>query len=248
MKQSLAAGHAALLLGAASLVPMPGAQQPAWASETATKAPFAIPLETMVLTRTLRRPLPDGKEIISSRSYEVRFVSEANGFRIEGRLLSVDVKAPEALAMLVSVEKDRPDSNMFPLRLDRTGMLLVSSSSPDNAALQKAVELALGELANSRMVALEMLSAQAFVQQVRNRAGFNQWPEDLFHPTVGRQTLSRQMPLPNGVTGNITIDTIATTQGRGGLLASYARTVTTNLNGDERKTFEEWSLTPAGKN
>ena len=49
---------------------------------------FNPPPSPMLLTRELRRSLSDGKEVISRRSYAVRFTPEAGGgYRVDGRLV-----------------------------------------------------------------------------------------------------------------------------------------------------------------
>ena len=53
------------------------------------------------------------------------------------------------------------------------------------------------------------------------------------------------MPLPGGVTGQITIEIAASTQGGSGLMREMTRTVTSDLGGDLRRTIETWTLTAA---
>lgn len=66
--------RSALLVGAATMLPV---SQPAVAaSDTAS---FVAPESPVVLTRELRRSLVDGKEVVSRRRYELRFVREGNG-------------------------------------------------------------------------------------------------------------------------------------------------------------------------
>ena len=96
------------LVGAASLLALlPLAA--AGAAPVAAGGAFSVPSGPLVLTRTLRRPLSDGVEIVSTRSYEIGIVPDGDGFRVEGRLLSSEVTAPPSLAALAALERNRPD-------------------------------------------------------------------------------------------------------------------------------------------
>jgi len=86
--------HSALLAGAAAILPL-AALSFAPSVATATMiAPSVLGSEPMVPTRVLRRPLPGEIEISTVRSYEIWFVREDSGYRIEGELIGVTVEAP----------------------------------------------------------------------------------------------------------------------------------------------------------
>ncbi|MCB2079103.1 MAG: hypothetical protein R3E09_01525 [Novosphingobium sp.] len=204
---------------------------------------FQPPQSPMLLTRTLRRPLPDGKQVLTRRSYEVHIVPESNGFRIDGKLVDVVVEAPRKLQALADIERNRPDKGMFPMRLDANGMLLPGGDPQSGEAVKKAIALVSQELGAMKLAAFDMLQAQAFVSQFRQRQGLSQWPADLFRPVPGQHRETRTIPLPNGARGHVAVDTDATTQGPAGLLSSFTRTVTTDLEGDARVTYESWTLT-----
>ena len=82
--------------------------------------------------------------------------------------------------------------------------------------------------------AILLAQAQAFVRAFQDRPGYHPWPEDLFHPAPGKRREQRTIPLVNGERGHVTVDIIARTAGAGGLLASFTRTVTSDLDGDMR--------------
>ena len=233
------AGIAALALGHTA----PAASAPGPAE---TPGPFVAPERPMILTRTLRRPLPDGKEVISRRSYEVRFVADGEGFRIDGTLVDVAVEAPPSLAALAAVERGRGDAGMFPMRLDAGGRLLAGSDPQAGESIARALDIVARELGQMRLAAFDMMQAQAFAERFRQRPGISQWPADLFRPASGKHREERTIPLPGGARGHVTVEIEARGQGRGGLLVSLSRTVTTDLDGDLRMTFESWTLSPSG--
>ena len=84
---------------------------------------FNPPPGPMILTRELRRSLSDGKAIITRRSYEIRFAPERGGFRVDGRLVDVDVDVPPRLAPLALLERLRGDDGLFPIHLTTRGLI-----------------------------------------------------------------------------------------------------------------------------
>ena len=127
----IAALHAALLLGAMS-VALPATAR----SSAATTGAFAPPEgEPMLLTRTLRRELSDGKAIVATRRYRVSFARSDSGWTVDGLLIASEIEAPPSLAALASIEQQRPDDALFPIRLDAGGVILprANPASPDGA-------------------------------------------------------------------------------------------------------------------
>src|SRR5436309_1976086 len=107
MSQRRIEAHIARRVRATSLQ-MPRPLVAASAATAAASGGFSAPSGTLVLTRTLRRPLPGGAEIVSTRSYEIRIVADGDGFRVDGSLLSSEVTAPPSLAALAALERNRP--------------------------------------------------------------------------------------------------------------------------------------------
>jgi hypothetical protein len=114
------------------------AAAPAAMAETAA---FSPPEGPVTLTRTVRRALPDGKEVVATRSYELRITRDDKGpnggYRVEGRLLSADVQAPPSLEALAAIERKRSDDGLFPFRLDARG-LIAAPLAPGNSASREA--------------------------------------------------------------------------------------------------------------
>ena len=232
----LAGAAVALVLTTAASPPPPPAQQAAPA--------FRPPAGTMLLSRTLRRPLADGKAVVTTRRYEVCFVADGAGFRIDGKLVDVAVEVPPALEALAEIERRRPDAGMFPIRLDAQGMILPQDDPRDPEAMGKAVDEAKRQLGRSELNGLDMLEAQAFVERFRTRPAMSPWPRDLFRPAEPETHLERNIPLPDGTQGMIRVDTEAAVLAPVGLLGSFRRTVTTELDGVRRISIETWTLAP----
>lgn len=238
-----------LLLGAAALLPAIAVRAPATAQdrpgETGAQR-FAPPLGPMLLTRTLRKPLGDGHEVVTRRSYEIRFVPEAGGFRVEGRPVGVEVDAPPDLAMFAQLERARTDTGLFPMRLDATGQFIPEAAAqvrPGPAAASGGA-LAHGMIAKAGLSEGDAAQARAFVDLIRSQPARTEWPQDLFRPASGRRIERREVPLPDGMKGSVTIQIDARTGAGDTLLASLDRTVTTDLGGSVRLTYESWTLAP----
>jgi len=199
----------------------------------------------MILTRTLRRELPGGAEIKTQRSYEIRFVAERDGYRIDGRLIDVEVETPPVLRALAAIEKSRPDTGMFLIRTDRQGILKFGNKPLPGAAHREAGEVSKQQVNAMALQVDDAGVARAFVGQFDDRTGNTAWPADLFIPLPGARSEVREMPMPDGALGKVSILVDARANGTSGLLESFARRVTTDLGGNTCTTEEIWTLTSA---
>lgn len=245
--------RAILLAGLAAMLPPLAC--PAWASDgTITgETSFTPPQTQQVLTRTLWRSLPDGKQIVVRRRYAVRFAASADGYRLEGRQLDVTVEAPEPLAALAAIERQRIDDDMFPLRLDARGRIAsaMTPAKPGDASSGTAAAPVAAALALSRgMVRASTLPAasqnEAILQLERMAAmAGGQWPADLFSPAGHDRRERLEIPLPNGGTGVVEI-ALHFVHGQSDQAPSTVeRTITTRFEGVVRTSREEWLLGPA---
>ncbi|MCB2072745.1 MAG: hypothetical protein H6917_06425 [Novosphingobium sp.] len=242
MRRHLIRASAVWLAGSAALMPVAAFSDPDMQSTAQPSGLFQPPQSTMLLTRTLRRPLPGGKQVVTRRSYEVSILPDGEGFRIDGKLVDVAVEAPENLGALAEIERKRPDKGMFPMRLDAGGMLLPGADPQAGATTQEAIALASQQVDSMKLAAFDMLQARAFVGQFQKRQGLSEWPVDLFRPAPGKRRETRTIPLPNGARGQVTVDTEAQVAAQTGLLSSFTRTVITDLGDDVRATYETWTL------
>lgn len=227
-------GTSAMLVAGALSVPAASAPSP--------PDNFAPPQAQLLLTRTLHRPLPDGKAIVTRRSYAVRILRDGAGYRVDGTLVETRVDAPPALASLAEIERRRPDNGNFPILLDANGLILGGAGLQSDGSLDRAAAVAAAAIGDSGLPAIDMLQVQAFIKQLPSRAPRSSWPADIFHPSPGKRSESRTIALPGGAEGHVTIEIEARGPARDGQLASLSRVVTTDLAGDMRVTREQWQL------
>lgn len=234
----------ALLLATMVCAPQSAGAQALSPEPAVALTQFTAPTMPMLLSRTLSRALPDGKAFTVTRRYRIRFVPNADGFRIDGELIAVEVDAPAKLAAFADLERTRPDIGMFPLHLDSRGMLLPAVASPSGDEVRQAIGLVLDGMGHSQSPALDMLEAQAFVQRFRQRPPASQWPADIFRPLAESSNRSSEVPLPGGAMGRITIEIAARRNPADGLMREMSRTITTSLDGGLRHSYESWTLAP----
>lgn len=195
----------------------------------------------MVLTRILRRPLPGGAVVATARSYEVRFVREPGGYRVDGELIAVEVSAPPAFEALAALERARPDTGMFPVRIDDRGRFLAAGEERPKAFAQQASKVALAMLPTGQ-TAGEARDARSFIQQVGSSPVHTAWPDDLFMPSPGKRSDRHVVPLPGGKTSEVEVEIEASVDASSGVLSKLTRTVTTRLGDSSRITEETWTL------
>jgi hypothetical protein len=230
-------------LGTASLLallPLAAAR----AAPVAAEGEFTAPTGPLVLTRTLRRQLPGGAEIVSTRSYEIRVVPEGEGYRVDGTLLNAEVSAPPALAALAELERQRPDSGLFPFRLDAAGMIASEAGPTNRTAGAAAAAAAKAAVAGSALPEAERRQAQAMIDQLAARHGPSgaRWPSDLFRPALGQRSTIDRFEFGEGQVGSVTTTVEAHRDGAGN---SIERTVVTESGESKRVTHETYTVAPS---
>ncbi|HUQ13825.1 MAG TPA: hypothetical protein VM055_06065 [Novosphingobium sp.] len=242
-RAGIAALHAALLLGAASAGSVAlGAPGPA---ARAFDPPTDRP---MLLSRTLRRDLADGKAIVTVRRYRVSFTATATGWTVDGELVDSEVTAPPPLAALAEIERKRADDGLFPLTLDRAGLIVPRTTAPGGqgrAAVDDALALTLARI-KAQPPAGVGAPIVGFVQQLQAlaaQAALTRWPEALFTPGV-EASGEQRFALPDGAEGSVITKIRTDGALEMGTMNHATRAVTTEIAGNRRVTREEWSLTP----
>ena len=235
--------HRALVAGAVALLPLALLSSQAAGAEPAKRG-FAPPRTSFILTRELRRPLPDGKEVVTRRSYEISILPEGTGYRVEGTLVSTEVEAPPALRALAEIERNRQDTGLFPMHLDAQGQIVAVGTVPDRAAAGHATETVGIWLSKAGLAGPDRAVAQAFLNQLKSglAGGRTLWPRDLFHPAAGERSETTDFQLPDGDKGSVTVATAASAQRDNGLLDRVERTVITRMGEIARTTREVWQL------
>lgn len=240
----LVAALAACSAAAPALATGIEAEHPAPDANPDAAAPFVPPHEPMVLTRELRKVMGDGKAFTARRSYAIRFVPEGEGWRVEGSLLSSEVEAPPGVPpQLAELERTRPDTGLFPLRLDRAGMIVDQQGARDPRTSAALLEQARATLARSSLSEAERRSAEALVIQLQAqaKAAGGNWPVDLFRPRDAARSETRALPLGPGMDGQVRV-TVAAQEAPGGMMERMERKVVTETAGTRRTSVETWTL------
>lgn len=234
-----------LLAGITALLPtMLGAQQAQPAAQNTRH--FAPPQNSLVLSRTVWRSLPDGKNIMVRRRYEVRIAADGDGYLVNGALLDTVVEAPPPVAMLAELERKRPDAGPFPLRLDRHGQITGTNAvKADSAAQAETARTAAQILKQAPQAAsLRNKSLEALNRALASANGGTGWPVDLFNPARNSHHELRRVPLPGGNQGEIDVLINVERPELGQLPQQFERTVITRLDGSERISREVWTIGP----
>ncbi|PLK27242.1 hypothetical protein [Novosphingobium sp. TH158] len=224
-----------------------GALSPVLSGPAAAKgmvqSAFAAPSSPVMLTRELRKVIAPGVEIVSRRSYELRFVREGEGWRVDGTLVVTEVEAPAELAPLAAIEKARKDDGLFPLRLNAQGYIVAQAPAADLPAAEKAKDLVNSSVEKIAMPREHRSVATQMVQRIvtQSRVVGPNWPADLFRPGSDQQTHVQEVPLPDGRQGKVTV-TLQASQASGGLLDRFERRVLTELDGTRRLSLETWRM------
>lgn len=238
-------GRAILLAGVAALLPVIGSSALADVAMQA-QARFAPPSIPLVLTRTLYRELSDGKQVVVTRRYAIRFSPDGDGFRVDGTLIDATVEAPPFLARLAELERQRPDTGVFPALLDESGMIRSSTVTPlDSQTRKQAMTSARTVIAEAPAPSEARRETGALLGQVANGAGGSGWPVFLFNPGLAERVERRQMALPDGGRGEVEVRIRVQGLQPGGLPQRLERVVVTRLAGTERTSREVWTITPA---
>ena len=222
-----------LLASAAAILPLAALSFAPSAATATTISPFLPSSEPMVLTRVLRRPLPGGIEISTARSYEIRFIREDEGYRIEGDLIDVKVDVPKQFEALAALERARPDLGMFPMRIDASGKLVESFKRETQPFAREAGRIAQA-MVPAGLAPAEARDANAFIGQSTANPVHTAWPNELFKPAPGKHSNVQVVPLPGGKTGEVSVEIEANVDASSGLVKSLQREVTTRLGDSTR--------------
>lgn len=235
--------RAALLAGCAfALAASAGAENTVTRTPPATA--FSAPAGSLTLTREMRRTIGRSKQIVTRRSYEIRFIPEGEGWRVDGTLISSEVEAPAELAELAALEKARKDDGLFPLTLDSQGLIVAQRAPADAAATDKARAVANQAVEKINMTSSDKTVAKQMIQRIatQSQASSGSWPVDLFRPPVEPVIDVRSIALPDGNQGRVTVTMLARPNSTGGL-QQLDRRVLTEIGGTSRLSEETWSMT-----
>lgn len=205
----------------------------------------AVPTGLFVLARTLTRGLSGGAAIVVTRRWRIGFAADRNGLRVAGEQIFADVSAPPSLASLAAIESARDESGLFPMTLDHQGLIRQLGADGDGAALVRALDTGRALVMAMPISAADRRDADAFMARLAalSAEAVSRLPSDLLFPRAGSDTTSRELALPGGGTGSVTVRTTASACPDSGLLRASERLVLTRIEKNERSSSERWTLT-----
>ncbi len=208
---------------------------------------LTVPEGAFRLERVLSRELGDGAAIVVTRRWRIGFAPSEPGIRVSGEQTFADVAAPAALAPLAALEKARSTAQMFPIRLDGEGHIAGSDRRMDAADLLRAIEAGQAWMErNGAGGATAASEARKFMAQLARMGAeaVSVMPRDLFFPAAAQGSATRDLALPGGETGTISVTTQASVHARTGLLQASERVIVTRVRDSARTSREDWALTP----
>src|SRR5690606_5753821 len=110
-----------------------------------------------------------------------------------------------------------------------------------------AIEKALQRVSTSDLGVDDEAAARNFLTGMQEAAAslITRPPADLFHPSSGGFEDRRDVTLPDGGTGSLSLRFSASVDPASGLMREAERMVVTRVGQSERRTIERWSLSPA---
>lgn len=204
-----------------------------------------VPSGLFRLSRLVERELFDNELLSVERSWTCRFSDLGRGMVVDGASLDCVVLAPEKLAALARMEKERTDTGPFPAILDAGGHI----ASADGEALvdtARLVDSAMSVLENIDGPAADNASMRRVLSQLAAAAqkSLTAVPADLFFPNAGTEKLSREVAIAPDSIGRIDVETASTAMPDTGLLIMRERRIQTSVGGHNRLAREVWKLTP----
>lgn len=234
---------AALLLGVTALALIPLAEAPSHAAADQSADRFAPPASELVLTRTVIRELSDGKQIVVTRHFRIRFTADGDGYRIDGIQTGVEVEAPANLASMAELERQRVETGAFPLHLSRNGILVDQHGQVIDPAFSTAIENRGAALLNSPETPAEERAANAkALRGMTNQGSHTPWPADLFSAVPGERRLERVVHLSDGREGKVEVVLKVDGLLSCGMPKSFERIVITELPGSRMVSREIFTL------
>jgi len=216
----------------------------------AAAASFNPPTTAMNLTRKIVRELADGAMISVARQWLVRFVhdtSKPSGFTVTGRQISVDVIAPTALEFLAKIERQKIEDGLFPMKLGPEGLILSDQNEPDPVLIDRAATLALARINATQLGSHDGKDARQFLTTLQQSAAqlISKLPRDLFRPRQTNWQHERDITLPGGQIGKVSVLFSAQMDAAGGIMQHAQRSIITSIGNASRTSDETWTLIPA---
>jgi len=196
------------------------------------------PTAPMIYRRMILRELPGGVAVKATRDFAVRFAAADNGFLLSGSQVRAEVQAPAALAAVARLEEQRVESGVFPLSLDRHGRIVDGRIRQPDAAVAQAMVALREHLVQSGPEGRELSATLPADGHLLTAT----LPTDLFAPHDGVVEQREVIALPWGASGEVQTRFTATRDPATRLMRLAMREVLTTLDGQQRRTLEQWEL------
>ena len=230
---------AALCAGVAALAVLPLGAVSGGTQASEASARFVPPAGEMVLARSLIRELSDGQRIVVTRRYTIRFAAVPDGYQIDGELIGVDVDAPPRLASLAELERRRVDPGLFPMHIDRAGILDDKAIGAFDPAVRSEARLRATGILGLQPSGAE---TSGLVGRIANGNGNSPWPADLFSARPGERSSERLVSLSDGRAGMVFVVLKVDALLPCGLPQRFERIVTTELAGSRMVSREVFTF------
>lgn len=216
-----------------------GATPKAWAAAPT----FVVPTRSFVLRRELERGLARGASLLVIREWRGRFEQSGRDTLVEGAQISCTVDAPAVLEPIAAIERERIAPGPFPARLDAQGRIVDDPTAAVGTGRIAAVRAAIAVLEKLGASGTEMREAREYLGRLAEVSGtiISETPPDLFFPVVGEASERREVTLPDGTRGEVSVH-LAARAGPGGLLESLDRRISTRIGDEARNSRETWHL------
>ena len=212
---------------------------PAWAG-TGNIGPHGA----MHLSRLLTRGLSDGAQVSVFRRWEISITKQGFGWAVQGRQIAVEVDAPEHIAAIARIERQRSTDRNFPILLGESKQILSAGQDEDKDAVNLAVREAERMIANAPLSAQGKQQRRLLLARLQNAGSslLERLPKDLFYPRSTSDRQIRKVNLPDGSVGEFELVLDASADDRTGLMRHMNRTITTRLHASEQHSSERWDL------
>lgn len=213
----------------------------------AMAAPTAIvvPTRPFILRRALERGLAGGASLLVTREWRGQFEREQGRVVARGEQISCDVVAPAVLETIAAIERNRIAPGPFPAHLDGDGRIVGLREAPATGR-GAAVAAAMAVLRQAGSATGALREARADLDRLAHASGavMGETPPDLFFPLQGEASDRRDLALPGGETGEVSVH-LSAEAGPGGLLERFERKIITRIGSDARESRETWTLSMA---
>ena len=230
-----------VLAGMAAAVSLPLLGMPVRSAARSREVTF--PSRPVTLRRELERQLGDGASLRVVRDWQVTFQAVAAGATVSGRQQMCEVDVPPPLQALGDIERKREVTGLFPMTLSAQGLITIWTD-PEPVSIASAVRQASRAIEKSSLASADIRDAKGYFARIGKMAAqfVSKVPRDLFFPEAGQRRETRNLKLPDGMTGSYEVTIEADARASDGLLVSSERRIVTRIGDSSRLARERWTL------